>query len=167
MYVRGKTTTGPPYGAKRFVIRGAGFGSILASLFKKFLPTVISVGKRALSSNIAKTAAASGAEALANVAVDALKSKSVANSTKKNLHRAKGKVLDAVESTIQSKKADMAGEKRLQNAKRKKEVESFKTRKPSTKRRKVRGKFVPDKDDVTQNSESYFNENRRLNDIFD
>lgn len=170
MYVRNRGQAIPPFGAKsaRYVIKGAGFGSLLASLFKRFVPSLINIGKKALTSNIAKTAASSGAEALAGVALDALKSKNVKNSTKANLGRAKNKVIAAVESTLAARKEDEKAENRLKAVKRAKALTAFKTQTPAKRRKKHKGKFIRDKDDVTENSSSFFNENRALNnDIFD
>lgn len=87
--------------------RGQGFGSIISSLFKTIIPVVGRLGKRFITSDIAKSAFKGVKDAAIeggiNLATDALRGDSIEASAKKNLAAARNKIADSVESSLQQK----------------------------------------------------------------
>jgi len=82
---------------------GRGFGSLFSSFFRSMKPLVkmgINTGKRILNSDLAKsvgkTALEMGADALKNVAADALEGKNVKESLSKEVENAKSKIAQTI-----------------------------------------------------------------------
>ena len=92
-----------------FIQRGRGLGSLLSSLFKSVIPVASRVGKKIISSPITSNALKATKDAAIEgglqIAVDALKGKSMEETMQHQLESAKKKVSKALEKGIKQRKA--------------------------------------------------------------
>jgi hypothetical protein len=86
--------------------RGRGFGSILAALFRSFMPIAkagINAGKRVLQSDYVRNLSAKsldvGKEMLKNIATDVLEGQTLKNSAKAEINKAKKKISEVIKGS--------------------------------------------------------------------